>query len=80
MIIDGNPASVRGVNMVGLERRHFAEADIKALRVAYKKLFLKKAQNLTLSMESLAENEAASNSKVAELVSFLKASERGVTR
>ncbi|MEI9998042.1 MAG: acyl-ACP--UDP-N-acetylglucosamine O-acyltransferase [Verrucomicrobiota bacterium] len=36
LIADGNPANLRGVNHVGLERRGFAESDIKALRRAYR--------------------------------------------
>ena len=42
MIVDGNPAATRGLNMVGLQRRGFAEEDIRALKAAYKKLFLRK--------------------------------------
>ena len=46
MIISGNPATTRSVNKVGLQRRGFTEDDQKAIRSAYKRLFLRKDVNL----------------------------------
>jgi len=80
MIVDGNPASTRGLNMVGLQRRGFAEDDIKALKSAYKKLFLKKDANLANSISSLKAMHAASTPQVAQLIHFIENSQRGVTR
>lgn len=80
MIVDGNPASTRGLNIVGLQRRGFAEEDIKALKSAYKKLFLKKDANLANSISSLKATHAADTPHVAHLIHFIEASERGVTR
>src|SRR3981081_1252139 len=39
MIADGNPASVRGVNVIGLERRGFPPETIRALKEAYRILY-----------------------------------------
>jgi UDP-N-acetylglucosamine acyltransferase len=39
MITDGNPATVRGLNMVGLKRAGFSLDDIKALKSAFQSLF-----------------------------------------
>jgi UDP-N-acetylglucosamine acyltransferase len=80
MIVDGNPASTRGINMVGLQRRGFPEEDIKALKSAYKKLFLKKDANLANSISSLKATHAADTPQVAHLIHFIESSERGVTR
>ncbi len=80
MIVDGNPATTRGINMVGLQRRGFAEEDIKALKSAYKKLFLKKDGNLANSISSLKATHAADTPQVAHLIHFIENSERGVTR
>ena len=80
MIVDGNPASTRGLNLVGLQRRGFAEGDIKALKSAYKKLFLKKDGNLATSIGSLKATHAADTPHVAHLIGFIEKSERGVTR
>lgn len=80
MIADGNPASTRGLNLVGLQRRGFCEEDIKALKSAYKKLFLKKDQNLANAISSLKATHAGDTPHVAHLIHFIESSERGVTR
>ncbi|OUV09669.1 MAG: acyl-[acyl-carrier-protein]--UDP-N-acetylglucosamine O-acyltransferase, partial [Verrucomicrobiaceae bacterium TMED86] len=78
-IVDGNPASVRGINQVGLQRRGFTDENIKALRTAYKKLFLKKDLNLSKVIESLSA-ELSEQASVAKLLAFIANSERGVIR
>jgi UDP-N-acetylglucosamine acyltransferase len=80
MIVDGNPASTRGLNQVGLTRRGFSEDDIRALKAAYKKLFLKKDGNMSIALSSLKASAAASNPHVANLMEFVEKSPRGVTR
>lgn len=80
MIVDGIPASTRGVNLVGLQRRGFAEDDIRAIKAAYKKLFLKKDINLADALSSLKATHAADTPQVAYLIHFIENSQRGVTR
>lgn len=80
MIVDGNPASARGINIVGLQRRGFAEEEIRALKFAYKKLFLKKDTNMANALSSLKATHEASIPQVAHLIHFIENSERGVTR
>ncbi len=80
MIVDGNPASTRGLNLVGLQRRGFCEEDIKALKSAYKKLFLKKDQNLANAISSLKATHDADTPHVAHLIHFIENSERGIIR
>jgi UDP-N-acetylglucosamine acyltransferase len=79
-IVDGNPASTRGLNLVGLQRRGFAEEDIRALKSAYKKLFLKKDGNMSNLLSSLKATHVADTPQVARLIHFIENSERGVTR
>jgi len=79
-IVDGNPATVRSINIVGLERRGFTPEEIKAVKVAYRKLFLKKDANWAEAITSLEEHDAASNSRVQQMLDFVKSTERGVTR
>lgn len=78
MIVDGNPAEVRGVNLVGLSRHGFSDTAIRALKDAYKALFLKKV-NLGEAVDRLT---AAGNlsAEVAHLCDFIRSSTRGVTR
>lgn len=78
-VVDGNPASVRGINHIGLQRRGFSDSDIRALRNAYKKLFLKKDLNFNTAMSELSE-ELRQNPQVAHLIEFIETSERGISR
>ncbi|MDP4624341.1 MAG: acyl-ACP--UDP-N-acetylglucosamine O-acyltransferase [Akkermansiaceae bacterium] len=80
MIVDGHPASTRGVNLVGLQRRGFSETDIRDIKSAYKRLFLKKDQNLANSLGSLKATSAANNAHVEHLIHFIENSQRGVSR
>lgn len=79
-IVDGHPATTRGLNLVGLQRRGFAEDDLRALKAAYKKLFLKKDSNLATALSSLKATHDADTPQVARLIRFIEASERGITR
>ena len=79
-IVDGSPAAVRGLNLVGLQRRGFDETTRRALKRAYKKLFLSKKVNLAQLTEELAESELAEDVNVARLIDFIRSSERGVIR
>lgn len=80
VVADGNPLAARGLNLVGLQRRGFSEEDIRALKTAYKKLFLKKDSNLATSLSSLKATHEASSPHVAHLIQFIEASKRGVAR
>ena len=78
-IVDGNPASVRGINQIGLQRRGFSDQDLRALRTAYKRLFLKKDINLAEAVARL-DPALSQNARVGELLEFMQSSERGITR
>lgn len=80
MIVDGNPAATRGINLIGMQRRGFSEEDVKAIKSAYKKLFLKKDSNLATSLSSLKATHNGDNPQVAHLIDFIEKSQRGVTR
>ncbi|MEN8694906.1 MAG: acyl-ACP--UDP-N-acetylglucosamine O-acyltransferase [Akkermansiaceae bacterium] len=78
-IADGNPAAVRGINKIGLERRGFSKEQVSGLRSAYKKLFLKKEANLTEAIANLPYDLAV-QPEVATLLDFIAKAERGITR
>jgi UDP-N-acetylglucosamine acyltransferase len=80
MIVDGNPASTRGLNLVGLQRRGFPEEEIRDLKSAYKRLFLKKDISLANGVSSLKATSAASSANVEHLIHFIEESQRGITR
>ena len=83
MIAEGSPACLRSVNQVGLARRGFSEEDIRAIRFAYRKLFLYKEDKTKLEdklVEVLGDEKYGSNPCIAYLVDFLRSSQRGFAR
>ncbi|WP_411846797.1 acyl-ACP--UDP-N-acetylglucosamine O-acyltransferase [Roseibacillus persicicus] len=80
MIVDGNPSSTRGLNIVGLQRRGFPEEDIRALKTAYKKLFLKKDLNLGEQLKVFRELPEAQNPSAQALIQFIETTDRGIVR
>ena len=78
MMADGNPAYVRTVNKVGLERNGVAAETVEALRKAYKILF---REGLTIP-NALAKIEAElpQSPEVKHLVEFTRGSQRGISR
>ena len=80
MIVDGNPASTRGLNAIGMQRRGFGEEDMRALKKAYKTLFLKKDGSLAQALSSLKATHQGDNTHVRHLINFIEQSERGTTR
>jgi UDP-N-acetylglucosamine acyltransferase len=79
MIVDGNPAEVRGVNLVGLERRGFSHDTIRALKEAYRILYRAKL-NTKQALEELGRNGLAEISEVNDLMKFIEVSQRGTVR
>jgi UDP-N-acetylglucosamine acyltransferase len=75
MIVEGNPARVRGVNVVKLERLGTDETCLKALKDAYRTLW-KSDNNWSESLDELASRENGSE-EVRELVAFLRRTESG---
>jgi UDP-N-acetylglucosamine acyltransferase len=78
MIADGNPAEIRGVNQVGLERRGFSAADVRALRECYRLLY-RSNLNVKQACEKIA-SEIASSEVRNNLLAFIEKSQRGIVR
>jgi len=78
MIVDGNPAVVRGLNVIGLERRGVSEEERKLLKEAYRFLFRKDLA--TQDAIAAIERELPASEAVAHLVGFIRASERGILK
>jgi len=78
MIADGNPAEIRGVNVVGLERRGYGAETIRALKEAYRILY-----RSNLNTKQALEELDKSFGEVAEvrlLIAFVEGSQRGIIR
>ena len=78
MIADGNPAEVRGINQIGLERRGFAPEDTRALREAYRLLY-RSNLNVRQACEKIG-TELGRSDVLDYLVTFVESSQRGIIR
>jgi UDP-N-acetylglucosamine acyltransferase len=78
MIADGNPAEVRGINQVGLERRGFVAEDTRALREAYRLLY-RSNLNVKQACEKIAADFSGPD-VIARLLAFVASSQRGIIR
>jgi UDP-N-acetylglucosamine acyltransferase len=77
-IADGNPAEIRGINQVGLERASFSAETIRALKEAYRILYRGKL-NVKQSVEAIRQ-EIPAVPEINELCAFIESSQRGIIR
>jgi UDP-N-acetylglucosamine acyltransferase len=78
MIADGNPARIRGINLVGLERKKFPTEKVKWIKEAFRLIYRSKyntRQALDAVRQELPETE-----EVKQIVEFIEKTERGITR
>jgi UDP-N-acetylglucosamine acyltransferase len=78
MIADGNPAEIRGVNLVGLERKKFPADRVKLIKEAFRLIYRSK-YNTAQAMEAVRK-ELSQSDEVREIVEFIEDSERGIIR
>jgi UDP-N-acetylglucosamine acyltransferase len=78
MIADGNPAMIRGVNVVGLERHGVSPDIIRDLKESYRILY-RSGLNTKQAIEELGNN-FADVAEVRDLIEFIEKSERGIVR
>lgn len=82
MMIEGNPASVRGLNVVGLKRKGFSSERREILRKAYK-LIYRSGLNLKSSLDELRKlhsslDEELQRGDLQVLIDFIISSKRGL--
>lgn len=77
-IADGNPAAIRGVNQIGLERAGFSPETIRALKEAYRILYRGKL-NVQQAVAAIRQ-DLASIPEAIELCDFIEGSKRGIIR
>lgn len=78
MIVDGNPAAVRGINHIGLERHHFSSGEIRDLREAYKIIY-RSGLNTSQALDAVREKYTTSL-LIEELLAFVDTSKRGIVK
>jgi UDP-N-acetylglucosamine acyltransferase len=78
MIADGNPAKVRGVNIVGMERSGFAPETIKTIKEAFRLIYRSK-YNTRQALEAI-QQELPASAEITQIIEFIQQSERGIIR
>src|SRR6187397_970558 len=78
MIADGNPAEIRGVNLIGLERNNYPPQSVKLIKEAFRLIYRSK-YNRRQAIEAV-QKELPQTEEITELIQFIEKSERGITR
>ena len=78
MIADGNPAEIRGVNSVGLERKGYPVEKVKPIKEAFRLLFRSKF-NTGQAIEAIRK-ELPPSEEINQIVEFIEKTERGIIR
>ncbi len=76
LIADGNPARIRSVNKVGLERRGFSPEQIERIKQAYQFLY-RKGLNRSQALEAMREDGLDRHPETAAFFAFAESSDRG---
>src|SRR4029077_7093794 len=78
MIADGNPAEIRGVNLVGLERKGFTPESMKWIKEAFRLIY--RSKHNTAPPVQAVRKELPQNEEIMQIVEFIEQSERGIVR
>lgn len=78
LIADGNPAFVRGINLVGLQRAGYPEETIALIKQIYR-LIYRKGMNRSQALKELATHPQSDSDEVRAFLNFAEKSERGFT-
>jgi UDP-N-acetylglucosamine acyltransferase len=78
MIVSGTPATIRGINAIGLERRGYSKSVIQTIRKAYKIIYLR-GLNLQEAIEEI-RTLVTDCDEIKLLLNSLLASEKGIHR
>ncbi len=79
MMADGNPAEVRTINKVGLERNGVSEKTQAALKTAFKLLYRQSGLNIGDAVAKIRK-ELPALPELIHLCAFVEKSERGISR
>lgn len=78
MIADGNPAEIRGINLVGLERNGFPPESVKLIKEAFRLIYRSK-YNTRQAIEAIGK-ELPPSEDVSQIVEFIEKTQRGIIR
>jgi UDP-N-acetylglucosamine acyltransferase len=78
MIADGNPANIRGVNLIGLERQNYPADAVKLIKEAFR-LIYRSNYNTRQAIQAIRQELPASE-EVQQIIDFIQSSQRGIIR
>ena len=78
MIADGNPAEIRGVNLIGLERKKFPPESVKLIKEAFRLIYRSK-YNTRQALEAMGK-ELPQTEEITEIIRFIEQTQRGIVR
>src|SRR6202049_2609139 len=78
MIADGNPAEIRGVNLIGLERKNYPPESVKLIKEAFRLIYRSKF-NTGQAIEAIRK-ELPPSEEINQIVEFIEKTERGIIR
>ncbi len=78
MIADGNPAEIRGINLVGMERNGFTLETVKQIKEAFR-LFFRSKLNTRQALEA-ARKDLPQSPEITQIIEFIESSQRGIIR
>ncbi len=76
-IADGTPAEVRALNKVGLERSGYTPEQLERVKQIYRILY-RDGLNRSQALEKLSAHEQAASAEFQRVITFAKASDRGL--
>lgn len=82
MMIEGNPLSVRGLNLEGLRRRGFSQERLKAIKQMHRLLYRQglRLEEAVQAIGALSQGMPQAEQDISMMSAFLAASTRGIAR
>lgn len=78
MIADGNPAKIRGINIVGMERKGIPADTIKLIKEAFRIIY-RSNYNTGQALDAI-RSELPGTEEINSIIEFIQTSERGIIR
>ncbi|HJT82170.1 MAG TPA: acyl-ACP--UDP-N-acetylglucosamine O-acyltransferase [Chthoniobacterales bacterium] len=76
MIADGNPAEIRGINMIGMERKGISPETIKLVKEVFRIVYRSKL-NTGQALEAIRK-DLPPTPEITSIIDFIESSERGI--
>lgn len=79
-VVQGDRATLRGMNVIGMKRKGLVASDLAALKSIYKQLFLSPLPTVDETIEACRSKGLLNNPHAKRMVEFIREARRGVVR